>query len=170
MRVQKEIKRETTVKETTIETFTESCCEKNNSENIQELLEECQEYHYAQSSKFSQLSRSLVFGILGTIWILSYSEQGFTPNNNWQIWTLIAGFIYLAIDVCHYFCDSCFYRNEYFHFKKERNISTHDDKMNKRSKISYHAICWKFIILISVCILFLIGFIKQYDIMSKLFS
>ena len=169
MRVQKEIKRETTVKETTIETFTESCCEKNNSENIQELLEECQEYHYAQSSKFSQLSRSLVFGILGTIWILSYSEQGFTPNNNWQIWTLIVGFIYLAIDVCHYFCDSCFYRNEYFQFDKEKNIAEHNKRMNDRSRLSYCAIWGKFLVLFIVCSLFIVGFVKQFDVISKLF-
>ena len=169
MRVQKEIKRETTVKETTIETFTESCCEKNNSGNIQELLEECQEYHYAQSSKFSQLSRSLVFGILGTIWILSYSEQGFTPNNNWQIWTLIVGFIYLAIDVCHYFCDSCFYRNEYFQFDKEKNIAEHNKRMNDRSRLSYCAIWGKFLVLFIVCSLFIVGFVKQFDVISKLF-
>lgn len=169
MGAQKEIKRETTVKETTIETITEDSCEKSDTETIQRLLDECQGFHYSQSSNFSKLSRTLVFGIIGTIWILSYTEQGFTPNNNWQIWTLIVGFIYLAVDVGHYFSDSCFYRSEYFHFEKEKNVFSHDNRMNKRSQSSYCAIWGKFILLSIICILFIVGFIKQYDVISKLF-
>ena len=139
----------------------------SNSEQkeIQRLLDECQGFHYEQSSKFSQLSRTLVFGIIGTIWVLSYSEGCFTLNNDWQIWTLIGSFIYLAIDVCHYFCDACFYRKEYFRFEKEKDISQHDIRMSARSKLSYRAIMIKWIILIVVCVLFVIGFVKQYDVM-----
>lgn len=167
MGVQKEIKRETTVKETTIETFTENSNE--NNKDIQKLLDECQSFHYAQSSKFSTLARTLVFGIIGTIWILSYSTDGFNPNNDCLLWSLIVSFLYLAVDLCHYFWDSCFYRSEYFKFEKEKGIAEHDKRMSKRSQLSYRAIWIKFIIFIFVCGLFIWGFAKQYDVISKLF-
>ena len=165
--MQKEIKRETTVKETTIETFTENSNE--NNKDIQKLLDECQSFHYAQSSKFSTLARTLVFGIIGTIWILSYSTDGFNPNNDCLLWSLIVSFLYLAVDLCHYFWDSCFYRSEYFKFEKEKGIAEHDKRMSKRSQLSYRAIWIKFIIFIFVCGLFIWGFAKQYDVISKLF-
>lgn len=169
MGTQKEKKQETTAKATIIETFTENSCKNSDTETTQRLLDECQEFHYSQSSNFSKLSRTLVFGIIGTIWILSYTEQGFTPNNNWQIWTLVAGFIYLAIDIGHYFSDSCFYRSEYFQFEKEKDVVSHDNRMSKRSRLSYCAIWGKFIILSIICTLFIVGFAKQYDVITKLF-
>ena len=167
MGTQKEIRRETTVKETAIETFTVNS--NDNNKDLQKLLDECQNFHYAQSSKFSTLARTLVFGIIGTIWILSYSKDGFTPSNNCLFWSLIVSFLYLAVDLCHYFWDSCFYRSEYFQFDKEKDISKHDERMNKRAHSSFYAICGKFIILCFVCILFVVGFIKQYDVISELF-
>ena len=166
MVAQKEIRRETTVKETTIETIIENSCENANIESVQKLLEECQGFQYAQSSNFSQLSRTLVFSVLGTIWVVSYSDQGFIPSNNFLIWALIVGFAYLVVDVCHYFFDSRFYKKEYFKFEKEKNISQHDSRMSKRSQLSYRAIWGKFIILIVICVLFIIGFVKQYDVIS----
>lgn len=169
MGIQKEIKREITVKETTIENFTENSCD-NNIEDIQKLLDECQGFHYAQSSKFSTLTRTLVFGIIGTIWILSYSTNGFTPSNNCLLWSLIVSFLYLAVDLCHYLGDSCFYRREYFKFEKEKNLSEHDKRMSERSRLSYRAILIKFIIFIFVCGLFIVGFAKQYDVISQLFN
>lgn len=167
MGTQKEIRRETTVKETAIETFTVNS--NDNNKDLQKLLDECQNFHYAQSSKFSTLARTLVFGIIGTIWILSYSTNRFNPSNNCLLWSLIVSFLYLAVDLCHYFWDSCFYRSEYFKFEKEKDISEHDSRMSKRSQLSYRAIWIKFIIFIFVCGLFIWGFAKQYDIISKLF-
>lgn len=167
MGTQKEIRRETTVKETAIETFTVNS--NDNNKDLQKLLDECQGFHYAQSSNFSKLSRTIIFGIIGTIWILSYSKDGFTPSNNCLFWSLIVSFLYLAVDLCHYFWDSYFYRSEYFLFDKEKDISKHDERMNKRAHSSFYAICGKFIILCFVCILFVVGFIKQYDVISELF-
>ncbi len=168
MNTQKEIKRETTITETTIETLTENGSAKDNND-IQRLLDECQGFHYAQSSNFSKLSRTIIFGIIGTIWILSYSTEGFNPSNNWLLLALIVAFLYIAIDVGHYFSDSCFYRGEYSLFEEEKNISGHDKRMNKRAQKSFYAICIKCGILSVVCLLFIIGFINQYDVISKLF-
>lgn len=169
MGVQKEIKRETTVKETTIETITEDSVTSGSKNDVQKLLDECQDFHYKQSSNFSKLSRTLIFGVIGTIWVLAYSKEGFSPSNDWLLWALIVAFLYLVVDVYHYFSDSCFYRGEYFQFDKERDTSEHDKRMNKRAHRSFYAICGKFIILCIVCILFIVGFIKQYDVISKLF-
>jgi hypothetical protein len=169
MGVEKEIKRETTVKETTIETTTENCSTDVNQSDIQKLLDECQTFHYSQSSSFSKLARTLVFGIIGTIWVLAYSTEGFSPSNDWLLWALIVAFLYIVVDVCHYFFDACFYRGEYFQFDKEKDISEHDKRMDKRAHSSFYAICGKFIILCFVCLLFIVGFIKQYDVISELF-
>ena len=38
-------------------------------EKRDKLQEELQGYYYGQSSKFSSVSRSLIFGILATIWV-----------------------------------------------------------------------------------------------------
>ena len=167
MGTQKEIRRETTVKETAIETFTVNS--NDNNKDLQKLLDECQNFHYAQSSKFSTLARTLVFGIIGTIWILSYSTNGFNPSNNCLLWSLIVSFLYLAVDVCHYFWDSCFYRSEYFNFEKEKEILKHDERMEERARKSFNSLIAKFAILIIICILFIVGFVQQYNVIEKLF-
>ena len=77
MGTQKEIRRETTVKETAIETFTVNS--NDNNKDLQKLLDECQNFHYAQSSKFSTLARTLVFGIIGTIWICHILNKVLAP-------------------------------------------------------------------------------------------
>ena len=167
MGTQKEIRRETTVKETAIETFIVNS--NDNNKDLQKLLDECQNFHYAQSSKFSTLARTLVFGIIGTIWILSYSTNGFNPSNNCLLWSLIVSFLYLAVDVCHYFWDSCFYRSEYFNFEKEKEVLKHDERMEERARKSFKSLIAKFAILIIICILFIVGFVQQYNVIEKLF-
>lgn len=169
MEVKKEIKRETTVTETTIETIAEDSSTSNIENDVQKLLDECQGFHYAQSSNFSKLSRTLIFGVIGTVWVLAYSPAGFSPSNIWLLWALIVAFLYLVVDVCHYFFDSCFYRDEYFQFDKEKNISEHNKRMNNRSRLSYCAIWGKFLVLFIVCSLFIVGFVKKFDVISKLF-
>ena len=57
MGTQKEIRRETTVKETTIETITEDYLTDNHQGEVQRLLDECQGFQYSQSSKFSSFSK-----------------------------------------------------------------------------------------------------------------
>ena len=163
MAMRKEVKRETTVNETTIETFTEDDSINAHQDDIQTLLNECQSFHYAQSSSFSKLARTIILSVIGTIWIVSYSINGFTIANLWLLWSLIVGFIYLILDVCHYFFDSCFYRKEYFKFEEEKSVCKHDKRMSNRSRLSYYAICAKFVLLIVTCGLCKIGFINQYN-------
>lgn len=163
MAMRKEVKRETTINETTIETFTENDSLNNSQDDIKSLLNECQSFHYTQSSSFSKLARTIILGVIGTIWIVSYSIDGFAIANLWLLWSLIVGFIYLILDVCHYFFDSCFYRKEYFKFEEEKSVFKHDKRMSDRSLLSYYAIWAKFIVLIATCFLFIMGFINQYN-------
>ena len=93
MGTQKEIRRETTVKETTIETITEENLTDNQQDKVQRLLDECQGFHYSQSSKFSSLARSLVLGVIGTIWVISYTHNGFVLATNWLLASLISSFV-----------------------------------------------------------------------------
>lgn len=165
MGTQKEIKRKNRV----IKTISEDGLTRASQNDIQRLLDECQGFHYAQSGNFSKLSRSLVFGIIGTIWVISYSKQGFSPSNNCLLWSLIVSFLYLAVDVCHYFGDSCFYRSEYFNFEKEKEVLKHDERMKERARKSFKSLIAKFAILIIICILFIVGFVQQYNVIEKLF-
>ncbi len=169
MDTQNKAKRKAAAKTPDVEVPVKKRAAKGSDKKISELLDQCQKFHYDQSSNFSKLARSIVFGVIGTIWILSYSAEGFTPENIYLISSLIAGFVYLVVDVCHYFWDARFYRMEYFKFEREKDEKQHDDRMNSRSRLSYRAIWGKFIILIIVCALFVVGFVKQYDVISQLF-
>ena len=165
MGTQIEIRRETTVKETKIETTTGDNVTVNHQNDVKKLLDECQGYHYSQSSNFSKLARGIVYGVIGTIWVISYSKEGFVLSNIWLFLSLIIGFVYLAVDVCHYFFDSSFYRKEYFRLEREQekdnSVAEHNSRLTERSQKSFHSIVAKFVILIIVCILFIIGFCIQ---------
>lgn len=134
-------------------------------EEIKRLLEECNSYHYSQSSKFSSLARTIVLGVISTIWIISYSNNGFLLKNGWLLASLIASFVYLAVDIYHYFSDAWFYRNEYFRFEREQDkdssVIEHNCRLRERSIKSFHSIIIKFIILFIVCSIFIIGFCVQ---------
>ena len=60
----------------------------------QELQDETQRYMYQQSSKFSSVSRSLVLGIIGTIWVLTYVDGTLCIPNRWLLSSLITGLVF----------------------------------------------------------------------------
>ena len=94
--------------------------ENKREEQIDKLLEECQGFKYTQSSNFSTLSRSIIFGIIGTLWIISYGDGEFTFPNRCSLYAMCAAFVYLIVDLIHYYWDSCFYKKEYVQFDKEK--------------------------------------------------
>lgn len=58
---------------------------------------ETQEYMYSQSSRFSSVSRSLIFGIIGTIWVITYSD-GHMRIPNWALlFSLLADFFFYLV-------------------------------------------------------------------------
>lgn len=137
----------------------------NNNEDIEKRLSECQDYHYAQSSKVSTISRTLIFGIIGTTWVIIYSNNTFTRPVNLLIITLCLSFGYLVLDLIHYFWDACNYRSQSFRLDKERQtdgiLHKHEEYMDLVSIRSFRMIVFKFILILIISILFVIGVISQ---------
>lgn len=130
-------------------------------DKLEKLQDETQGYIYSQSSKFSSIARNLTFGILGTIWVLTYSERKCTIPNNWLLGALIVSLVYLGFDVCHYFFDTKSYHKELKAMDYYRTMSDinekHEPFMDKISQRSYLFLWAKFIILAFACVSFLIG-------------
>lgn len=127
----------------------------------QELLDETQRYMYQQSSKFSSVSRSLVLGIIGTIWVLTYVDGNLCIPNRWLLSSLITGLVFLLTDVIHYFWDSMSYHIESYKLDSYQTLldidRKHEPKMDEINKRSHWFIVAKFCILIIAAILFGIG-------------
>jgi len=133
----------------------------NFDERKQNLLDETQKYMYQQSSKFSSVSRSLIFGIIGTIWVLTYAEGKIHVPNYWLLFSLISGLLFLLTDVIHYFWDSMSYQRELYRLDKyecqEELDKIHEKIMDKINKRSNGFLVVKFIILIISSVLFTCG-------------
>lgn len=140
---------------------------KDNSfeENRKKLLEETQEYMYSQSSKFSSVSRTLILGIIGTIWVITYSEgKMFFPNFCLAL-SLVCGLLFLLTDVFHYFLDSISYHKEEYkleEYKTQKDLdSEHETKMNHINNRSHGFLIGKFVILMITAIFFAIGLLVK---------
>ncbi len=135
---------------------------------IEKLLEECQGFKYTQSSNFSTLSRSIIFGIIGTLWIISYTDGEFTFPNGCSLYAMCAAFAYLIVDLIHYYLDSCFYKREYVQLNEEKSnsdaVQEHDKRMDKNADRSFYFFRGKCILLLITVCLFVIGFVCKYMI------
>lgn len=131
----------------------------------QELQDETQRYMYQQSSKFSSVSRSLVLGIIGTIWILTYVDGNLLIPNRWLLSSLITGLAFLLTDVIHYFWDSMSYHSETYKldaYKSQFELDEkHEPRMDGINKRSHWFIVAKFCILMVASILFTIGLLLK---------
>lgn len=136
---------------------------------IEKKLEECQEYHYSQSSKVSSLSRNIVYGIIGTCWVLIYAENRYHEPCLWIVIALGLSFIYLILDLIHYFSDSCSYRCEYFRLSRDKNNEgieyRHEEYMDIVSKRSFHLLIAKFVCVLIIAVIFIIGILSQLGIL-----
>lgn len=142
--------------------------ERNKNADIEEKLKECQEYHYGQSSKVSNLARNVVYGIIGTLWLLIYADSTYRETCLWIKIALGLSFVYLLLDLTHYFWDACDYRKEYFKLDKERAeediLERHERYMDGVSKRSYRLLKAKFVSVIIISIVFLIAVSVQFGI------
>ncbi len=136
----------------------------NNGEfkgKLEKLQDETQEYMYNQSSKFSSIARNLTLGILGTIWVLTYSEGKCAIPNGWLLGTLISSLGFMMCDAVHYFCDTISYHEELNAMDSYKTMSDingfHEPFMNKVFNRSHYFFLCKSIILAISCILFVIG-------------
>ena len=142
--------------------------DKKNDNKYDKLLDECQGYKYAQSSNFIKLSRTVIFGIIGTIWILSYSNGEFIIHNTYLITSLLFAFLHILIDLLHYLVDMIFYKKEYVRFSEDKGdanaIEKHDKRMDKHATVSFRFVCVNTIALLLSVISFIIGFVFQFEI------
>ena len=130
------------------------------------LLEECQNYHYSQSSKASSLSRTIIYGIIGTCWILIYADNEFHEPCILLEIALASSFIYLLLDLIHYFTDSCSYRKEYFRLNDDLTADRHEKYMDKVSKRSFYILIMKFGLAIVIAVIFIIGTLRQLEVIK----
>lgn len=138
----------------------------NNFEDKREKLqEELQGYYYSQSSKFSSVSRNLIFSILATIWVFIYTDGNLSITNQVLLYALITGILYLTIDILHYFLDSISYHKEQYRLDEYKTIEDLNDRhepfMDGVNKRSYAFFVIKFVVLCLTAILFLTNIIQR---------
>lgn len=142
--------------------------EADNQDPVKKELEECQGYHYSQSSKVSSLSRNIVYGIIGTGWVLIYADNQYHEPCTWLIIALSLSFVYLLLDLVHYFSDSCSYRREYFRLDRDQKtegiLYRHEEYMDGVSKRSFHLLIAKFVCVLMIAVIFVIGILRQLEI------
>lgn len=133
-------------------------------EKKQKLQDETQGFMYQQSSKFSSLSRNLVFGIIGTIWFLIYVDGKLKITNLFLLVSLLSGLVFLFCDVIHYYKDSRSYQDELHRldgYRTEQDlIDKHEPNMDKINKQSHQFINIKFYLLVLTVVFFALGFIS----------
>ena len=131
----------------------------------QKLQDETQGYLYAQSSKFSSVARQLTFGILGTVWVMIYSEGNLNFPNRGMFFALIFALAYLSCDASHYISDSISYHKELFLLDKYQSFKEIQDKhepfMDAVNVRSFIFLIFKFVILFCSCISFIFGLIDK---------
>lgn len=149
--------------------------EENSFDKKKEALQnELQGFMYSQSSKLSSVSRNLIFGILGTIWIMTYVEGKLTIPTPQLFYALLISLFFLAVDVLHYFLDSISYHHQQYNldtyktFEELRYVYDRDmDRINKRS---HRFIIWKTLVLFIASMLFVWGILDYIPSFSVLLS
>lgn len=136
-----------------------------------ELQSETQQYMYSQSSKFSSVSRNLIFGAMGTIWAFSFTNGEITINNVCLMIALLLSVLYLFLDVIHYYTDTNSYNKEQYNldkYKNDEDLVKHEKTMDSINQRSNHFIVWKFRVLIVASLMFVIGFLYQTKLADSL--
>lgn len=137
----------------------------NIKEKRKNLQDETQDFMYHQSSKFSTVSRSLILGMFGTIWVLTYTDGTLFIPNRFLLCCLIGGLLFLLTDVIHYFWDSMSYHDELYKldsYSNEKEFDEiHESRMDYISLRSHRFIIAKFIILLLSAIFFAFGLILK---------
>ena len=128
---------------------------------LQNKIKEVNEYKYNQSSKGSELMRKIVFAIIGSCWLMIFANGKYQETNIFLKATIACSFLYLLLDVLHYFWDTCSY---YIHAQNLEQCETSDylehvykpaDKqITKRSFVFF---VLKVIVCFSVSAAFLLG-------------
>lgn len=135
---------------------------------VEGKLKQCQDYHYTQSSKVSALGRNIIYGEIGTMWVVMYSNHVYHNPCIMVVIALGLCFIYLLIDITHYYIDSYCYRREYFILDESRNVEgildKHSEFMYFVARCSFCMLNIKFVGVLIISIIFIIAFLRQFEI------
>ncbi len=144
----------------------------------QRLSDQTQDYMYSQSTKFSSVSRQLILGIIGTVWVVTYKDHEISIPYIILNIGLFLSIVYLCVDVLHYYWDSNSYQKELYNidtYKSENDLSEkHEPFMDKVNIRSHRFIFVKFWLLMVVTFMFFIGMLFKLqpikDFIVSLFS
>jgi len=131
---------------------------KNRIETYDDLIDNCSHSLYEQSTKVSNISRGIIYALIGTVWVISYVDGHFIFPRGWLLVTVIICLCFLLVDLVHYFVETCFYHREAHNVHNNRTDSylpIHNKRMIKRSRRSLGYIITKF----SICLLAMASFI-----------
>ena len=129
-----------------------------------QLQDELQGYMYSQSSKLSSVSRNMIIGILGTIWVMTYSEGKMTIPNPYLFYALLASLLFMALDVFHYFWDSISYHRQQYkldsYTSNEEIENIYEKRMDEINKRSHCFLIWKTSVVLLAALFFIMGITK----------
>lgn len=146
---------------------------KQTSSNVPEAVQERVNKNYwslyngiqsdfvAQTKSVSDNARKIIWAILASVWVVCYKEGYFEIPNTLLVIASLGGFVYLAVDLVHYFCDSCFlfrknnelYRDEITNeYLIGQNAVVHENTIS-----SFVFLCIKFGFVFLIAVLFIIG-------------
>lgn len=139
-----------------------------NNKEIEQLISECENYKYTQSSKVSTISRNIIFSMIGTIWVIFYSNGKVIQIPSALLLIALGfSFFYLLLDLIHYYSDTSSYKKESFRLSEEIDIEIqkerHEEFMNKVSIRSFIIFRAKFWWVIITSIIFVLGIITHFS-------
>ena len=136
--------------------------EESKTQKVEKYIDETEKYHYNQSSKASELIRKIVFAIIASCWVLIFADNGtYHQTNIFLKATIAVSFIYLLLDVLHYFLDTC----SQYHYSTEILMSRSVEYIDKiyipkkeyLDKRSFGLFCAKIGVGFVVAITFILG-------------
>lgn len=134
---------------------------------FKEEIKACGNYKYSQSTKVSSLGRTIIYAILGLVWAVSYSPQtGFMIESLILSIAFFCALFYLLIDITHYFVDTIGFHSLSNHLQRGKGSTESVRAYYKRqsqiiSKVSFRFLVSKFVLLVAISILFIIGMLQE---------
>lgn len=133
-----------------------------------ELVEETQRFMYAQSSKCSQSSRIIAYGlfILNVVLIFLYP----TLINFCSYFGLLDIILFLMMDIVHYYKDAGRYYVELYRldqYPEEEILKLHEQQMDKINKASHRMFEVKHIVLMLAVVLSIAGLFITFILVQQ---
>lgn len=130
-------------------------------------IEESNGFSYSQASNVSSISRNLVMGIIATVWVVSFIDGEFVLPNKCLVCSMAIAFVYLLVDVIHYYSDARFYHKGTLSLEKHYGNPSflkkdYNDSMIAHAKKSQKWFVGKFYLFLVTACVFLVGMILEF--------